>query len=208
MIDQGIFVQIMYGKKRLVYPNNYDGLVLLIEEKKFILRQLEQELESNKSFFDTIVMSRKQFTNTRLYHGIEGITNVLLEQAKDQQAVATIYDAHALGTLVDERIFHYSYHKRAQQKVTTRLILPDDFRDVWNLERKEDYQVSLRIVPKIQIVAGGIAIWGNKIALHCYEAGQVTTTILENKQIATILLMMFEAMWKTARDYQEQYLIV
>jgi hypothetical protein len=80
MIEAGIFVAIMYGKRRLVYPNNYDGLTLLIEEKKFKLRQLEQELESSKSMFDSITISRKNFSNTRLYHGIEGITTVLLEQ--------------------------------------------------------------------------------------------------------------------------------
>lgn len=208
MVTQGIFVEIRYGKRRLVYPNNYDGLTLLIEEKKFSLRQLEQELEASKSMFDAITISRKNFSNTRLYHGIEGITTVLLEQANDKQAVSSIYDAHALGKVVDEKIFHYSYHKRAEQKIQTRLILPDDFRDVWHLEWKEDYQVSLRIVPKIQIVAGGIEIRGNKIALHCYESGQITTNILENKQIASILLMMFESMWKSAKDYQEQYLIV
>jgi hypothetical protein len=208
LVEMGIFVEIMYGKRRLVYPNNYDGLTLLIEEKKFSLRQLEQELESSKSYFDAITLSRKNFSNTRLYHGIEGISTVLLEQANDKKAVSSIYDAHALGKLIEEKIFHRSYEKRSCDKIHTRLILPDDFRDVRHLEWKDDYLVSLRIVAKTVLVAGGIEIWGSKIALHCYDAGQITTTILENKQIANILLMMFEAQWKTAKDYQEQYLIV
>jgi hypothetical protein len=109
---------------------------------------------------------------------------------------------------VDEKIFHRSYKKRADLHVTTKLILPDDFRDVRHLERKDDYQVSLRILPKVQIVAGGIEIRGNKIAMHCYESGQFTTSILENGPIASLLILMFESVWKNAKDYQEQYLIV
>lgn len=208
MVEAGIFVAIQYGKKRLVYPNNYDGLTLLVEEKKFALRQLEQQLEASKSFFDAITISRKNFSNTRLYHGIEGITTVLLEQGNDKQEVKSIYDAHALGKLVDEKIFHRSYKKRSDHHIATKLILPDDFRDVRHLERKEDYTVSLRILPKIQIVAGGIEIRGNKIALHCYESGQFTTSILENWPIAALLKLMFDTIRKTAKDYQEQYLIV
>ena len=162
-------MQTMYGKKRLVYPNNYDGLVVMLEEKKFILRQLEREIDASKSIFEYISTSRSSFPNTRLYQGIEGINTTLLEMAKDGEAVASIYDANALGGIMDEKLFHRSYQKRAGEKRETRLILPETFRDVWHLEWKEDYQVSLRTIPDAQLIHGGIEIWGKKIALHCYK---------------------------------------
>ena len=95
LVDQGIMMETYYGKRRLVYPNNADGLRLLLEEKKFALRQLEQELESSKSVFDAIITARNSFSNTRLYHGIEGINTTLLEIAHDGQDVYLLYDANA-----------------------------------------------------------------------------------------------------------------
>jgi hypothetical protein len=83
MIEQGIMMETYYGKKRLIYSNNADGLRLMIEEKKFALRQIEQELESTKSVFDAIITSRNNNTNTRLYHGIEGLNTTLVEIAND-----------------------------------------------------------------------------------------------------------------------------
>ena len=104
-----------YGKKRLVYPNNTDGLRLLLEEKKFKLRQLEQELDNSKNVFDAIITARNSFSNTRLYHGIEGINTTLLEMANDGQAVFLLYDANALSNFVDKKLFHRSYTQRTKK---------------------------------------------------------------------------------------------
>jgi sugar-specific transcriptional regulator TrmB len=125
LIEQGVMMETYYGKRRLVYPNNADGLRLLLEEKKFALRQLEQELESSKSVFDAIITARNNFSNTRLYHGIEGINTTLLEMANDGQEVSLLYDANALANFVDEKLFHRSYMQRMKKKIRTKLILPD-----------------------------------------------------------------------------------
>ena len=74
--------------------------------------------------------------------------------AKDKEPVYIMYDANSLGDLVDEKLFHRSYAKRAEHKVKTKLILPETFRDFWHLERKEDYDVSIRTAPDNQIIHG------------------------------------------------------
>lgn len=210
LVDQGIMMETYYGKRRLVYPNNADGLRLLLEEKKFALRQLEQELESSKSVFDAIITARNSFSNTRLYHGIEGINTTLLEIAHDGQDVYLLYDANALAHFIDEKIFHRSYTQRAKKNVRTKLIVPDNFRDVRHLERKDDYDVSIRTTSHPNLINGGIEIRWHKVALQCYSAWskQMTTTIIENKEIAQILLVMYDAMRNSARDYQERFLLV
>lgn len=131
---------------------------MLLEQKKFELEQLERRRETSKSIFDYIQNSRDLIANTRLYHGIEGINTTLLEMAKDQEAICIIYDANSLGNIVDQKLFHRSYVQRAKHQVMTKLILPEHFRDVWHLERKDDYAVSLRILPEKQLIDGGIEI--------------------------------------------------
>lgn len=158
MIEQGVVMETYYGKRRLVYPNNADGLRLLIEEKKFTLRQLEQELESSKSVFDAIITARNSFSNTRLYHGIEGLNTALIEIANDGQDVYLLYDTNTLAPFIDEKIYHWSYTQRAKKNITTKLIMPDNFRDVRHLERKEDYDVNIRTTNNPHLINGGIEI--------------------------------------------------
>lgn len=101
-----------------------------------------------------------------------------------------------------------SYHKRAEQSIPTRLILPETFRDFRHLERKEDYDVTIKTLPNNAIIQWAIEIWWAKVALHCYQEQFVTTTIIENKQIAQILLAMYDSMRQHASDYQEKFLLI
>jgi hypothetical protein len=48
----------------------------------------------------------------------------------------------------------------------------------------------------------------NKIALHSYKESFITTTILENDQIAQLIRMMFESMRREAKDYQWSFVLV
>lgn len=208
MIKDGIFLETHYGKRRLVYPTMADGLQKIIEKKQFQLTQLQSQLDASKSVFDYIATSRASMTNTRLYQGIEWINTTLIEIANDKKPVAIIYDANAMGLLVDEKLFHWSYSQRSKFHTHTKLILQNSFRDYRHVERKEDYDVSIKTLPDNQIIHGGIEIWWYKVALHCYREGRVTTTIIENQEIANILLIMYDSMRKSARDYQEQYLII
>lgn len=208
MIEQGIFLETHYGKRRLVYPAMADGLQQLIDEKAFQIKQLQSQLDASKSVFDYISTSRASLTNTRLYAWIEGINTALLEIAKDRKAVYIIYDANSLGSIIDEKLFHWSYSERSKYKTKTRLILPSGFRDYRNIERKEDYDVNIKTLPDNQIIHGGIEIRWYKVALHCYREWRITTTIIENQEIANILLIMYDSIRKSARDYQEGYLLV
>ncbi len=199
-----------YGKRRLVYPNNADGLKLLLEEKKFALRQLEQELDSSKSIFDAIITARNSFSNTRLYHGIEGLNTTLIEIANDSQDVYLLYDTNALAPFIDEKIYHWSYTQRSKKQIKTKIIVPDNFRDVRHLERKDDYDISIKTSHNPHLINGGIEIRGNKVSLQSYNplTKQIATTIIENEQITKLLLVMYEALRNSARDYQEQFLLV
>lgn len=209
MIEQWLFLETHYGKKRLVYANTIDGLEQVLEKKKHNLNQLEQGLNNSKHLFNYLLSSRENFPQTRLYQGIEGINTTLLEIAKDKTTTALVmYDSNAFGTLVDEKIFHRSHSTRSKNKTITKLIMPSDFRDYRNLEWKEDYHVSIKIIPEQLISNGGISIRGNKTALHCYKEWFVTTTIIENKQIAWLMTLMYDTMRKSAKDYQEGFLLV
>ncbi len=72
--------------------------------------------------------------------------------ARDKEPVLTMYDAHALTIIVDEKLFHRSYLQRSTQNISTKLIVPENFRDYRHIEWKEDYDISLRCISSSQII--------------------------------------------------------
>jgi hypothetical protein len=123
-----------------------------LEERKFALRQLEQQLEASRDVFSYLKQASNTFPMTRLYQGIEGINTTILEMAQDKQPISIIYDANALHAIVDEKLFHRSYQQRAKHNISTRLILPDQFTDFRHLEWKEDYDVRIKTLLPNQLI--------------------------------------------------------
>lgn len=208
MLQQWLFLETYSGKKRLVYPNSIDGLTLMLEEKKRKIKHLEQQLESAKDIFNYLRNKRDTDPMTRLYRGIEWVNVTLMEMAKDKKDVAVLYDAQSLQNIMDEQLYHRSYQQRTLHHSKTRLILPETFRDFWHVEWKDDYDVMIRILPPQQIIQWGIEIRWSKVALHCYREWDIMTTIIDNSEIAAIMLVMYESMRRSAKDYQEKFLLV
>lgn len=152
LIEQGLFVETYNRKRRLVYPNYSDGLAVMIEEQKRKTRQLEQQLESVKDIFHYLRNQRDTDPMTRSYRGIEGLNVTLMEMARDHKPIAVLYDAQSLQAVMDEKLYHWSYQQRALQHIHTRLILPEHFRDFWHVDWKDDYEVSIRVLPEQQII--------------------------------------------------------
>jgi hypothetical protein len=123
-----------------------------LEERKFALRQLEQQLEAARDVFSYLKQASNAFPMTRLYQGIEGINTTIIEMAQDKQPISIIYDANTLHSMLDEKLFHRSYQQRAKYNTTTRLILPDQFRDYRHLEWKEDYDVRIKTLTPNQLI--------------------------------------------------------
>lgn len=130
----------------------------MLEEQKWKLRHLEQQLESAKDIFHYLRNKRDTDPMTRVYRGIEGMNTTLMEMAKDKKDIAVLYDAQSLQDIMDEQLYHRSYQQRALHHSSTRLILPETFRDFRHMEWKDDYDVLIRVLPPQQIIQGGIEI--------------------------------------------------
>ena len=67
MLQEGVFLETYYGKRRVVYSAMADGLQKIIDDKKFQLEQLQFQLDASKGVFEYLSTSRVSTTNTRLY---------------------------------------------------------------------------------------------------------------------------------------------
>jgi len=208
LITKSVFLDTYRGKKRLVYAAPIDALQTIVEQKRFEVEQLESQLESSKSLFQQIKSLSENFPDVRMYQWTEWITTTLLEIARDEEDVCIINDAHSFNELIEDKTLHWSYQKRTELWVKTRMVYPDWFKDYWHIEWDDNYAIHIKTLPVNQIVDGWISIRGNKVAMHCYKEWFITTTILENKEIAALVRCMFDAVWRGAADYQGSFVIV
>lgn len=208
LLTQWVFHDTRRGKKRLVYPAPIDALQTLIEEKKFAIEQLESQLESSKSIFQQIKALSENFPNVRMLQWSEWLNTVLLEMARDKSDVLIMNDAHSFNKLIDEKTLHRSYQKRSEENIKTKMVFPHWFKDYRHIERDDQYDIHIKTLPSEQLIDWWIDIRWNKVALHCYKEWFVTTTILENKEIATILRCMYDAIWRQATDYQWSFVVL
>lgn len=208
LIDQWLFLETYRGRKRLVYPAPTEALQALVEQKRFSLEKLESQLAASQSLFQHIKTLSENFPDVRMYQWTEGLTTTLLEIARDEQDVYVINDAHSFNELIEDKTLHRSYQKRKDANTATRMVYPEGFKDYRHIERNESYPIHIKTLPIEQIVDWWITIRGNKVAMDCYKEWFVTTTILENKEIAALILCMFDAVWRSATDYQGSFVII
>ncbi len=85
LIAKWLFLETYSWKKRLVYPSDADGLLLLLEEQKWKVKQIEQQLESAQDIFNYMRAKRDTAPMTRLYRGIEGLNSITDPIRKDKK---------------------------------------------------------------------------------------------------------------------------
>ena len=208
LITLWLYTDTRRAKKRLVSPAPPEAIEALIAQKQVSLDQLSSHYTSTLPLFSQISSLTWNFPRVRLLQWTEWVTTTLLEQARDWVDVFALYDAHSLEQIVWEKTLHRSYQQRHKHTVKTRMVLPDGFTDRRYVERWDDVDIHIKTLPAKQIVDGGIEIWGNKVAMHCRKEWYITTTILENQEIAQIQHSLRNALRAQATDYQGSFVIV
>lgn len=208
LIHEWLFQETMRGKKRLVQPAPPEAIEHILETKQFELDQLSSQYTSTLSLFSKIQHLSENFPKVRMLQWSEWVTTTLLEQAKDKHDVYILNDAHSLNNLVEEKTLHRSYTKRASLGIKTRMVFPEWFTDFWHLSWNEDVAIHIKTLAPEHITTWWVEIRGNKVALHCWKEWFVTTTIMENKETAALMMCMYNALWHQAVDYQWSFVLV
>ncbi len=208
LMEMGLFQETMRGKKRLVHPSPPEAIEHLLEKKQFELDQLSSQYNSTLNIFSKIQNLSENFPKVRMLQWTEWITTTLLEQAKDKHDVYVLNDAHSLNNLVEEKTLHRSYTKRTSLGIKTRMVFPEWFTDFWHLSWDDDVNIHIKTLAPELITTWWVEIRWNKVALHCRKEWFVTSTIMENKETAALIMCMFNALRHQAVDYQGSFVLV
>ena len=201
LIKKGLFLQTYSGKKRMVYPNTVDALERMLDEKKLALEYLEKEVHTTTALLRSVQSQSENFPKTRFFKGKEGIQMMLSEIIKDKMNVNIMSDGQHFYDLIDNNFLEKSLEIRKKYHLEISMIFPTGFEYFSYTQGSFQQQLHIKALPEESLLKGGCTIRGNKVAFHCYEGKFITTTIMENKQIADIQRFLFDSLWERAKSY-------
>jgi len=201
LIKKWLLLETYSWKKRLVYPNQIDALPQLIATKKTELERMETQAIKAASLLRSIQLQWEHFPKTRFYKWKEWIAIVTNEIKQDKVDVALMSDGQHFYDLIDTDFLEKSLDIRKKYKIHMRLIFPSWFEYFSYTQWTYQQELDIKSLPNQDLLKGGMTIWWNKVALHCYDGKFISTTILENYHTTGIMTYLFVQLWNNARTY-------
>jgi len=176
-----------------------------------VLEQKEKDLAKTKSAFASslpdLVSAFNLASNkpgVRFYEGEEGVKKVLEDNliSNPDKKLFTFSDVASYATYLSDWNTNYYAPKRKKLGVFERVIIPDNARA---LEYMKDYKSNevtdiLFIDHKTYPFATEINIYNQKISFVTFSPDFMVGVIIENKEIYTTLLSIFNFIWEFGKS--------
>lgn len=205
LIKKGLFLETHSGKKRLVYPNQLEAVQNLLDSKRLELKHLEQQAQQATSLLKWIVSQSENLPKTRFYKGKEWVQIVTNEIKQDKKDACILSDGQHFYDLIDNDFLETSLDIRKRYKLTIRMIFPSGFEYFHYTQGAYQQQLAIKALPEGDAAILGLKWWliirGDKVAWCCYEGKFITTTLIQNMQIAQIMLYLYNHLWEVAKPY-------
>ena len=194
LVNKWLFLESASKKKRLVYPSNLKTLNDLVDRKKNNLRILEKDVKDMGDIINMIQIEREDYPKVRIFEWIEWMTQFLKESLEDKKDMYVISNNSKFIELVWEDLIRQIYEKRIWLNLNTKMIFPVWFKNIWHQNKKTKYLIEIRIFKDINAFDGSMNIWWDKIALNSFNKNFLTTTIIENPEIAKMMKFIFDTL--------------
>lgn len=199
LLRKGLLYETRERRRRLIGAEGPDVLLRLIQQR-------ENELQEQKAGFAYLadVLSKlsvhdRSVPTVKFYEGVDGFKKMLEEtmSAKSEVLVFTYVDLFA--ELIGPDYLYDYYRRRAAKGISTRLIFPDAAFARKTQKTAKEFKMEIRVLPKVKWQAG-IFSWNDCLALKSFTEGRITTSIIENRDIAQFYRkVIFELAWEQAK---------
>lgn len=198
---KGFFVETRKGKRRLILAEDPDVLYRLLQRRKNELNVMEMNLDQVVKLLNTVQVSDRAMPTVRCYEGIEGFKKMLEETLSAKNGVRVFTYVDLFQALLDPAYLENYFKRRSAKGIHTKLIFPPcAFADRVN-KKAEAYKIQVRLLPKELKWKSGFFSWNDNVALMSYSEGRLTTTIIQNADIADFVRnIIFELIWVQAKS--------
>lgn len=187
LISSGLLSVFRVGSRKLYKAENPDKLLMMLQEKEAMIKEVLPQLKSRHS-----VQDRKPALYT--YQGREGFKAVLNDILEKQYPLAAITSIdNALAVLGED--FRDFIEKRHKKHLRVRL-LTDKTAKSTELKKKDTAELRLtKFLPSESTLNTANFIYGDRIAIVSLIAQNPFCLIIEDASIVQTYMTLFEIAW-------------
>jgi HTH-type transcriptional regulator, sugar sensing transcriptional regulator len=194
MINKGIIIKTVSGKRNLYASASPKYLENLIEKQKSIIKSLMPELLSlaEKSPHKPII---------RVFEGIDGIKKVFQDTLNQPpESVIKYFASYKESFEAMSTTYMTNYvNRRVKNRIYSKGILrSDEYEKKHTKENKKELRESISLPEKEFPITHNVMIYQNKISIISFGQEKFSV-ILESQQIADSQRAIFDLLWKNLK---------
>lgn len=202
LINKGLISQTNYGERRLVIAESPEKLKFLLEQKKWEMKKLEDNIPEMVKIIKESVPEHRENTEVevRYYHGEKGFKEVCqrsLMKSKDEILFLSNYDEWSKIYTIEYDKNHY-IPTRIKNQLHLKLLT---FESEQTIEMKKDenhYNREIRFLNKKFLFPSTIIIYGCEVSIM-FSSKPYTAILIESYEITESFKKIFYGLWEFAK---------
>lgn len=198
LIKRGLMSSFEKGKKRFFSAESPERLVSLIAVQRKKAQAIEEELQKILPGLNNMFDSAGEKPRVRFFEGKEGLKAVQEEILRSKiSSLENIYPRDDFLKIFSKKERELYVAERKKRKIKARTIYTGKEKTPFIKESSTER----RYVPYDKFpFSADVVIFGNKVAIGTYK-GKLMGVIIESKEIASTLRLIFNLAWETAKKY-------
>lgn len=181
------FATIIYADKVWVVAWSIKNPLLVLIKNKHIAQGFRNQFE------------QLWHQEERIYHGLEGVKNVLMQALDEKPKELFIYGSSGVAVRVIPEFIEKWHKKRIKNKVKTRILYTESKESRERLKiLKEDPYFDYRLMPGAYPSTVATLVYDDKIVLMAIMKDGFAT-VIKKKEIADIYRKQFDNLWNISK---------
>jgi len=203
LIKRGLVSSFEQGKKRFFVATHPSQLLRLIKQKEFDIQELKENLE--KDLLPQLLSIHNisgDKPRVRFFEGKAGLQAMRDDflRTTDKQ-IEAVYPLEDYKTIFSEKENKEYREARKKKNIFVKALYASS-KNI-ELPYKGEHSLSISIPFKQFPLSADITLYNNKVAIASFKKTTPCGIIIENKEIANTLRMIFNLAWENALKYKK-----
>lgn len=201
LLKKGLLFESRKGKRRLLVAESPEVLFKLLSSKEAELESAKANLAYAVKLLNKNYSYLRSQPSVKFYEGVDGFRRMLELTLESKSEFLGLINVELFAKYLDPEFLKSYFMRRSRKGIHSKLIWPrlDNFaKEV--IKQSNELKIQVRILESKTEWSSGFISWDNSLSLKSFRDGQITCTIVENKDIVGFYReLIFPYLWNQAK---------
>lgn len=201
LLKKGLLFESRKGKKRILIAEDPEVLYKLIKIKEHELENAKANLGYAINLLNKNSSKDQHKPTLKFYEGSEGFKKMLELTLSSKNDFLGLINVELFSAHLKKDYLKNYFIKRAENNIHSKLIWHkiDNFAE-FAIKNAQSLKIQIRLLESSTEWSSGFISWNNCLSLKSFSQGQISCTILENKDIVSFYRnTIFPSLWNQAK---------